>query len=130
MPQKLKRRNKGQSNQTYSKKVTKVNRKAMIRNKYNQILRPTLKTKHTQIHKHSHMTCTVNQMNSSFPNRYSVTLIENNSNMYFYLFSILNYKNRNKTESIIGSCHSCDHIAEDHIHADITTCNIEEPRHR
>ena len=27
----------------------------------------------------------------------------------------------------MGSCYSADHIAEDHIHTDIT-CNIEEPQ--
>ena len=32
----------------------------------------------------------------------------------------------NKAGSIMGSCYSGDHIAEDHIHTDITTCNIEE----
>ena len=26
----------------------------------------------------------------------------------------------------MGSCYSCDHIAEDRIHTDITTCTIEE----
>ena len=26
----------------------------------------------------------------------------------------------------MGSCYSDDHIAGDHIHTDITTCNIEE----
>ena len=30
----------------------------------------------------------------------------------------------------MGSCHSGDHIAEDHIHTDITTCNIEEPQQK
>ena len=29
----------------------------------------------------------------------------------------------------MGSCYSADHIAEDHIHTDIT-CNIEEPRQK
>ena len=28
----------------------------------------------------------------------------------------------------MGSCYSGDHIAKDHIHTDITTCNIEEPQ--
>ena len=27
----------------------------------------------------------------------------------------------------MGSCYLGDHIAGDHIHMDITTCNIEEP---
>ena len=30
----------------------------------------------------------------------------------------------------MGTCHSGDHIAEDHIHTDITSCNIEEPQGR
>ena len=30
----------------------------------------------------------------------------------------------------MGSCFSSDHIAEDHIHMDITTCNIEEPQQK
>ena len=30
----------------------------------------------------------------------------------------------------MGSCFSSDHIAEDHIHTDITTCNIEEPQQK
>ena len=28
----------------------------------------------------------------------------------------------------MGSCYSGDHIAEDHIHMDITTFNIKEPQ--
>ena len=30
----------------------------------------------------------------------------------------------------MGSCYSGDHIAEDHIQTDITTCNIEEPQQK
>ena len=58
--------------------------------------------------------------------QYNNNLIENSSNIYFYLFSILSYKteqNRN-----MSSCYSGDHIAEDHIHMDTTTRNIEEPQ--
>ena len=29
----------------------------------------------------------------------------------------------------MGNCYSADHIAEDHIHTDIT-CNIEEPQQK
>ena len=29
----------------------------------------------------------------------------------------------------MGNCYSIDHIAEDHIHTDIT-CNIEEPQQK
>ena len=28
----------------------------------------------------------------------------------------------------MGGCNSSDHIAEDHIHTEITSCNIEEPQ--
>ena len=28
----------------------------------------------------------------------------------------------------MGSCNSGDHIAEDHTHTHITTCNVEEPQ--
>ena len=37
---------------------------------------------------------------------------------------------QNKTGRITGSCYSGDHTAEDHIHTDITTCNIEEPQQK
>ena len=30
----------------------------------------------------------------------------------------------------MGSCDSGDDIPEDHIHTDITTCNIEEPQQK
>ena len=30
----------------------------------------------------------------------------------------------------MGSCYSGDGIAEDYIHTDITTCNIEEPKRK
>ena len=30
----------------------------------------------------------------------------------------------------MGSCYSGDYIAEDHIHTDITICNIKEPQHK
>ena len=30
----------------------------------------------------------------------------------------------------MDSCHSGDHIAKDHIHTYITTCNIEEPQQK
>ena len=30
----------------------------------------------------------------------------------------------------MGSCYSGDHIAGDHIHTGITTCNIEEPQQK
>ena len=30
----------------------------------------------------------------------------------------------------MGSCYSGNHIAKDHIHTDITTCNTEEPQHK
>ena len=30
----------------------------------------------------------------------------------------------------MSSCYSGDHIAKDHIHTDITTCNIEEPQQK
>ena len=30
----------------------------------------------------------------------------------------------------MGSCYSGDGIAEDYIHTDITTCNIEEPQQK
>ena len=30
----------------------------------------------------------------------------------------------------MGSCNSCGHIAEDYIHINITTCNIEEPKQK
>ena len=55
-------------------------------------------------------------------------LIENSSNLYFYLFSILNYKIK-QTESKIGSCFSDNHFARDQTHADIIS-NIEEPKQK
>ena len=58
---------------------------------------------------------------------HSATLIENNSNIYFYPFLFLITK-RDKTGSIMGSWYSADHIAGNYIHTDIT-CNIEEPQH-
>ena len=30
----------------------------------------------------------------------------------------------------MGSSNSGDHIAEDHIHTDLTSCNMEEPQHK
>ena len=30
----------------------------------------------------------------------------------------------------MGSCYSDDHIAGDHIHMNVTTCNIEEPQQK
>ena len=30
----------------------------------------------------------------------------------------------------MGNCNSGDHIAVDHIHTDITICNIEEPQQK
>ena len=48
--------------------------------------------------------------------------------MYFYLFSILKYK-QNKAGSIMGNRYSTDHIAEDYTHTDITS-NIEEPQQK
>ena len=30
----------------------------------------------------------------------------------------------------MGSCNSGDHIAEDHIHMDITICNVEKPQQK
>ena len=30
----------------------------------------------------------------------------------------------------MGSCYSFDHIAQDHIHTDITPCNFEEPQQK
>ena len=30
----------------------------------------------------------------------------------------------------MGSCNSGDYIAEDHVHMDITTCNIKEPQQK
>ena len=56
---------------------------------------------------------------------HSTTVFENGSNIYFYLFSILNYK----TGSIMGDWYSAYHIAKDHIHTDIT-CNTEEPQQK
>ena len=35
-------------------------------------------------------------------------------------------KKQNKTEHRIGSCHSGDHIARDHIYTDISTCIVEK----
>ena len=35
---------------------------------------------------------------------------------------------QNKRGSIMGSCYSDNHIAKDHIHTDIATCDIEEPQ--
>ena len=49
-----------------------------------------------------------------------VTLIENSSNIYFYLFSIPNYKTE---PNRMHNGHSGDHIAGDLIHTD-TTRNI------
>ena len=45
--------------------------------------------------------------------------------IFTYFFILLN-----KTVSIMGSCNSGDHIAEDHVHMNITTCNTEEPQQK
>ena len=78
----------------------------MIRNQYNQILYPALKTKrkrrtHTKIDKRSQMARKVNQINSSFPNRWSFSyLIENSSNIYFtYFLFYITKQNKTKQEA-------------------------------
>ena len=68
---------------------------------------------------------TVNRMNSSFPNvviqlPWSKTAVI--SILPIFLFWITK---QNKTGSIMGSCNSGAHIAEGHIHSDITTCILE-----
>ena len=45
------------------------------------------------------------------------------------VFSILNCKTEQNRKHN-GNCNSGDHIAEDHIHMDITTCNIEVPQQK
>ena len=109
-----------------------VNRKAMIRNYYNHIPHPTLNTKrkrrtHTKFDQCPRKTRTINQMNSSFPNRWSFSYPNwKRQRHLFYLFSILNYKtDKNKTGTIMGNWYSAYHIAKDHIHTD-RTCNTEE----
>ena len=57
---------------------------------------------------------------------HSATPNENKGNVYFELYSILNYKTKQKRR-IMGSCLLDNHFAEDHIHKDIKLCNIEEP---
>ena len=42
----------------------------------------------------------------------------------YFLFQITK---QNKTGSIMGHYYSADHVAEDHIHTDIT-CNTEKPQ--
>ena len=56
-------------------------------------------------------------------------LIENSSDIYSYLFSLLNYKTE-LIGCIMGSCYSSDHIAGVYIHSAIATCNIEEPQQK
>ena len=87
----------------YLSATRKVNDQAVIRNQYNQIPHPIPKTKrgrskHTKIDNYSRKTLTVNRINNSFPNRsLSATLIENSSNIYFYLkIFYLKFQNRTK----------------------------------
>ena len=85
--------------------------------------------KHAKPDQRPRKTHTINRMSNSFPTRWSFSYsIENGSNIYFYLFSILSYKteqNRKHNGQLIFSYH----IAEDHIHTDIT-CNTEEPQQK
>ena len=54
-------------------------------------------------------------MNSSFPEGgHSAILVENSSNIYFYLFSILNYETE-QNRKYNGICFSIGHTAEDNI---------------
>ena len=48
----------------------------------------------------------------------------------FFTYYLFHITERYKTESIMGSCLSGDHIAEDHTHRDITTFDIEEPQQK
>ena len=107
----------------------------MIRNKCNHIPHPTLNTKlegrtHKNFDKRSRKTHTVNRMNSSFPNRWSFSYPNCKQQQHlFYLFSSLNYRKQNKTGSIMVNCYSTEHIAEYHIHTDMS-CNKEEPQQK
>ena len=49
------------------------------------------------------------------------------SSFTYFLFWITK---QNKTGSIMGSCYSGDHNAEDHKHTDTIRCNIEEPQQK
>ena len=71
------------------------------------------------------MHCKLNEQ--LFPKKvgHSATLIENSSDIYFYLFS-----KKNLTGSIMGSKYLGVHIAGDHIHMDIITCNTKEPQQK
>ena len=80
-----------------SMEIWRVNRKAMLKNLYNHIPHPFLNTKgerrtNTKFDERPRKTRTVNRMNSSFPTQMIIHLPKLNSNIYSYLFSILNYK--------------------------------------
>ena len=60
---------------------------------------------------------------------HSATLIETavTSSFTYFLFKI---RKQNKTRSIMGCFNAGDHIAEDDIKTDLTTCDIEKPQQK
>ena len=73
-----------------------------------------------QTDKRSRKTCKVNRTN-----RVVIQLFQLKTPAHYlpiFYFS--------KTGSIMGRCHSDDHITKNHIHTDITTCYIEEPQQK
>ena len=75
--------------------VVKIERKAIIRNKYNQIPILTIKTKteeaHSQIVKFPRQTRTVNRMNSCFSSRWTFSCLKQKQQQHLlYLFSVSN----------------------------------------
>ena len=77
---------------------------------------------HTHVDKRPPKTRTVNRTSTvSQIGGHSATLIENSSNIYFYIFSVLKYKN--KTRCRTSNCYLSDLSARDHKHTYKTTCN-------
>ena len=85
---------------------------------------------HTKFDKRSRETRTVNQMNSSFPNKWSFNYHNCKQQQHLFL-TIFYFKitKQNKKGSIVGNCYLINNIAEDHTHTGII-CNIKEPQQK
>ena len=65
-----------------------------------------------------------------FPKQVVIQLPQLKQQQHIFL-PIFYFKLQDSTKrSIMGSCYSGEHIAEDLIHTDVTTCNTEEPQQK